>query len=458
MDIETLSRLQFGFTAGFHIIFPTLLIGLSTFLSFLYWRWLRTNDRVYLETYTLWLNVMAVVYVVAAISGVGLSAQLDNIFGGFYEKTEAALLPVRKIELLFAILLEGGCIGVMLLHCRKERSYGRFAATLLFNFGIFLTAFFIISRNSWMNTPAGVEWSNGEVIVLNHWAVLFNPSFPLRYLHMLTAGMMASAFLVMGLAAYRYLRKGPDAVALKSLKLGLTAAFLFSIVQFIVGDLHGHDVLSHQPMKVAAMEGQWETERGAAFKVFAVPDPQNEQNLYVLEIPKALSLLLTFDPNGEIQGLKEIAPEERPNVGIVFYSFRIMIAMALLMLITAIAGVWLKRRNKLESSKWFLRTAMIMTPSGLIAVIAGWVVAEVGRQPWTVYGVVKTAHTITARSHDQLLASMTIFGVTYLILSIATIVLLRFILLRDKPLVLDFRLPWTSGGAVRKRRGGEQIA
>ncbi|NOX91547.1 MAG: cytochrome ubiquinol oxidase subunit I [Gammaproteobacteria bacterium] len=428
MDIETLSRIQFGFTAGFHIIFPTLLIGLSTFLSFLYWRWLRTNDQVFLDTYTLWLNILAVVYVVAAISGIALSAQLDNVFGGFYEKAQTALIPVREVELMFAILLEGGCIGVMLLHRRKERSYGRFTATLLFNFGIFLTAFFVISRNSWMNTPTGVEWLQGEAVVLSHWAVIFNPSFPLRYFHMLIAGLMASAFLVMGLSACRYLKNGSDAVTKKSMVLGLSAAFFFTIAQFIIGHFHGHDVLTNQPVKFAAMEGQWETERGASFKVFAIPDSRNEENLYSVEIPKALSLLMTFDTNGEIKGLKEVAPEERPNVAIVFYSFRIMIVMALLMLITVVIGMRLMYQNKLESSRWFLKLAVIMVPSGLIAVISGWVVAEVGRQPWTVYGVIKTADIITAQSSDQLLMSMTIFGLSYLLMGIITIVLFRYIL------------------------------
>ena len=431
MDIETLSRLQFGFTAGFHIIFPTLLIGLSTFLSFLYWRWLRTNDQVFLDTYSLWLNILVVVYVVAAVSGVALSAQLDNVFGGFYEKAQAALVPVREYELIFAILLEGGCIGVMLFHRRKERSYGRFTATLLFNFGIFLTAFLVISRNSWMNTPTGVEWIQGEAIVLDYWAVIFNPSFPLRYLHMLTAGLMSTAFLVLGFSAYRYLKNGPDMVTKKSMVLGLTAAFFFTVIQFVVGHFHGYDVLTSQPVKFAAMEGQWETEYGASFKVFAVPDLQNERNLYSVEIPKALSLLLTSDASGEIRGLKEFPREERPNVTIMFYSFRIMIAMALLMLITVIVGMRLMYQDRLESSSWFLKSTLIMVPSGLIAVISGWIVAEVGRQPWTVYGVIKTTDIITAHSSDQLLTSMTIFGFSYLFMGITTLVLFRYILLKN---------------------------
>lgn len=438
MDIETLCRLQFGITASFHIIFPSLLIGLSTFLSFLYWRWMRTNDVSYYETYKLWLNVLLVVYLLGAISGVALSAQLDNLFGGFYESSKDALIPIREVELLMAILLEGGCIGVMLLHCRRERSKGRFAATLGFNFGIFLTAFFIISRNSWMNTPSGVEWIDGQVAVLSQWDVIFNPSFPLRYLHMLTAGMMATAFLVLGLSAYRYLKKGSSVATNASLRLGLSAACILTVAQFIIGDLHGSDVLKNQPMKIAAMEGQWETERGASFKLFAIPDEENEKNDYSIEIPYALSTILNFDPNSEVKGLKEIAPEERPNVGIVFYSFRIMIGMAILMALTAAIGFWLRKKKKLESSTWYLKMAMWMTPTGLIAVISGWIVAEVGRQPWTVYGVIPTAKTVTAQSLEQVSTSFIFFSTAYLILSVVGIIAIRMILLADKQFEFDY--------------------
>ncbi|MFC1750235.1 cytochrome ubiquinol oxidase subunit I [Pseudomonadota bacterium] len=442
MDIETLCRLQFGITASFHIIFPSLLIGLSSFLSFLYWRWMRTNDASYFESYKLWLNVLVVVYLIAAISGVALSAQLDNMFGGFYEKAEAALIPIRNVELLFAILLEGGCIGVMLLHCRNGRSKGRLAATLGFNFGIFLTAFLIISRNSWMNTPAGVEWIDGQVVLLNQWEVIFNPSFPLRYLHMLTAGMMATAFMVLGFSAYRYLKKGPSAATTASLRLGLAAACILTVVQFVVGDLHGSNVLQNQPMKIAAMEGQWETEKGASFKVFAIPDEENEKNDFSIEIPYGLSMILNFDPTSEVKGLKEIAPEERPNVGIVFYSFRIMIAMAMLMMITAAIGFWLRRKGKLETTTWYLKMAIVVAPAGLIAVIAGWIVAEVGRQPWAVYGVIPTAHTVTAQSAEQVMSSFIFFSAVYIVLTIAGILAIRAILLADKQMVLDYsRLP-----------------
>lgn len=431
MDLVTnLTRLQFGLTAGFHIIFPTLLIGLSVYLSFVYWRWMRTESSVYLDSYNLWLRVLLVIYIVAAITGVALSAQLDNLFGGFYRRLEDTLVPFRSYELIFASLLEGGCIGVMLLCTRDKRSYGRFIATLLFTFGIFLTAFFVVSRNSWMNTPAGFTWNGDHAEVFSYMQVLFNPSFPLRYLHMITAGLMASSFFIMGLSAYQLLRNKTDKVAKLGLQIGITAGLIFSISQFIIGDLHGLDVFKHQPMKIAALEGQWETEKGAGFKIFAIPDKENETNRYELEIPYALSLVLKHDIDGEIKGLKELAPNERPNVTIAFFSFRIMILMAIIMLITAIIGILIRRHGKPENKKWYLRLSLFTAPAGLIAVIAGWAAAETARQPWTIYGIVKTMQTVTTKTNEQVITSLLIFSVSYTALGIISLIIIRQILLR----------------------------
>ncbi|WP_126457087.1 cytochrome ubiquinol oxidase subunit I [Sulfuriflexus mobilis] len=427
--VANLSRLQFGLTAGFHIIFPTLLIGLSTYLCLLYWRWLRTDDRVYLDSYNLWLRLLLIIYVVAAITGVALSAQLDNLFGGFYRRLEDTLVPFRNYELIFATLLEGGCIGVMLLCTQNQRSYKRFAATLLFTFGIFLTAFFVVSRNSWMNTPAGFTWNGDHAEVFSALQVLLNPSFPLRYLHMITAGLMASSFFIMGLSAYRLLRHKGDRVARKGMHIGMTAGLIFSIAQFVIGDLHGLDVYQHQPMKIAALEGQWETERGAGFKVFALPDQKNASNRYEVEIPYALSLVIKHDPDGEVRGLKELPPAERPNVAMTFFSFRIMIAMAIIMLVTAVIGVWIRRRAEIESKTWYLRLAMLTAPAGLIAVVAGWSAAEAGRQPWTIYGIVKTVQTVTTQSNEQVIASLLIFSVSYTALGILALIAIRQVLL-----------------------------
>jgi len=431
MDLVTnLSRLQFGLTAGFHIIFPTLLIGLSAYLCLLYWRWMKTDDTVYLDSYNLWLRILLVIYIVAAITGVALSAQLDNLFGGFYRRLEDTLVPFRRYELVFATLLEGGCIGIMLLCTRDKRSYSRFIATLIFTFGVFLTTFFVVSRNSWMNTPAGFTWNGDHAEVFSYMQILFNPSFPLRYLHMITAGLMASSFFILGLSAYQLLRDKHDTVAKKGVSISITAGLIFAVAQFIVGDLHGLDVLKHQPMKIAALEGQWETEKGAGFKVFAIPDKKNETNRYEIEIPYALSFILKHDSNAEIQGLKELSPEERPNVTIAFFSFRIMILMAIIMLITAVIGAWIRRKSNPCDIKWYLRLALFTAPTGLIAVIAGWAAAETARQPWTIYGLVKTAQTVTTETNEQVITSLLIFSVSYTALGIITLILLRQLLLR----------------------------
>ena len=431
MDLViNLTRLQFGLTAGFHIIFPTLLIGLSSYLSFIYWRWLRTENPVYLDGYNLWLRILLVIYIIAAITGVALSAQLDNLFGGFYRRLEDTLVPFRSYELIFASLLEGGCIGVMLLCTKNKRSYSRLFATLLFTFGIFLTALFVVSRNSWMNTPAGFSWNGDHAEVFSYLEVLFNPSFPLRYLHMITAGLMATSFFILGLSAYQLLRNNTDRVAKTGLHIGITAGIIFSIAQFVIGDLHGLDVFKHQPMKIAALEGQWETEHGAGFKLFAIPDNNLESNHYEVEIPNALSIVLKHDINGEIKGLKEISPNDRPNVVIAFFSFRIMILMAIIMLLTAITGIWLRRHGELVNRKWYLRLTLFTAPAGLIAVIAGWAAAETARQPWTIYGLVRTMQTVTTETNPQVITSLLIFSVSYTALGIIALFMIRQILLR----------------------------
>ncbi|MCF6255398.1 MAG: cytochrome ubiquinol oxidase subunit I [Gammaproteobacteria bacterium] len=427
--VNTLSRIQFGITASYHIIFPSLLIGLSTLLTYLYGKWLQTNNHVYLVSYEFWLKLVAIVYLLAAITGVALSSQIDNVFGGFYQQLESALSPIRQIELILAIVLEGGCIGVMLFYARTQRSYGRFSATILFNIGIFLTALFVISRNSWMNTPAGIEWIDNEIHVLNYIDILFNPSFPLRYLHMIVAGLMATSFVVMGIAAFRLLKYNHDIVAIKSFNIGFKSALVFTICQFIIGDLHGLNVYKHQPLKIASMEGHWETKKGSDFILWANPSEENELNHHEIKIPYALSIILTHEINGEVLGIKEMPKNERPNISLAFYTFRIMLALSLLMLAMVLIGVIKSKSNPLHQQKWFLRIALFMSPSGLIAIIAGWIVAEVSRQPWVVYGMIKTSQTISAHSAEQIITSMITFSLLYLLLSIAAIIFVGKVIL-----------------------------
>jgi len=432
-DVVILSRIQFGATASYHIIFPSLLIGLSTLLSFLYAKWLKTNNQVYLDSYELWLKLLVIVYLSAAVTGVALSSQLDNVFGGFYSQVEQALLPIRRIELFLAIILEGGCIGVMLFYARQKRSRGRFAATLIFNLGIFLTALFVVSRNSWMNTPAGIDWIGNQAHVISYFDVLFNPSFPLRYAHMIIAGLMATSFVIMGIAAFRLLKNSSDATAIKSFTIGFKSAVVFTISQFIIGDLHGLDIHKHQPLKVAAMEGHWETGRGSDFIVWGNPDSENELNHNEIKIPNALSLILTHSMDGKVRGIKELARDERPNIPLAFYAFRVMLAMALLMLTIVIIGGVISRHRPLHQQPWFLKTTLISSPAGLIAIIAGWISAEVARQPWAVYGIIKTSDIVSTKSSEQIITSMTLLTVLYLLLSILSVYLIGKFVLRDAP-------------------------
>lgn len=430
--INTLSRLQFAVSASYHIIFPSLLIGLSTLLSFLYGRWLYTKKQVYLDNYELWLKFLVVIYFSAAITGVALSAQLDNIFGGFYTQVGAALLPIRQIELVLAIILEGGCIGVMIFYARGKRSSGRFSATLLFNAGIFLTAFFVISRNSWMNTPSGVEWVDGYAVALNYWEILFNPSFPLRYAHMMVAGLMATSFVVMGLSAYRLLRlKEGHEMNSMSFRIAFKAALVLTPCQFIVGDLHGLDVYQHQPLKIASMEGHWDTARGADLIIWARPNQEMERNDNEIVIPSALSLILTHSGNGEVLGIKELARDERPNISLAFYAFRIMIALAIVMLIFILSGVYKGKKAPLETQRGFLQASLWVAPAGLMAIIAGWIVAETARQPWTVYAVIKTSDTLSAQTSEQVINSIILLSLLYFVLSICIILILKKTLLSD---------------------------
>jgi len=430
--IGFLSRLQFGLTASYHIIFPTLLIGLSTFLSFLYWRWLRTNNEVYHESYQLWLRVLLIIYVVGAITGVALSTQIDSVFGKFYSTVDDALTPFRHYELILAVLLEGGSIGVMFLCTRNKRSYKRFAATLVFNFGILVTAFFVISRNSWMNTPAGFEWVDGLAIATNTLDIVFNPSFPLRYIHMITAGLLASAFFVIGISAYQLLKEKQHHIALQNIRFGIIAAAVLSIMQIVIGDLHGLNVYEHQPMKVAALEGHWDTEQGAGFVLFGIPDDELEMNRHEVKIPYALSLLLEHDTKATVKGLKEIPQQDRPNVAISFYSFRIMLTMAFLMLFTALTGLWLLRRGNIQNRTGFLRWSVLMLPSGLLAVITGWTAAETARQPWVVYNMLRTSQSLTADSSGQVMFSLVVFLIGYTLLTLATVYCLQRVINQNR--------------------------
>ena len=389
MDIDpvVLARLQFGATASFHILFPCLIIGLSSYLAVLELLWLRTGHTMYRTLFDFWIRPFAVVFVIGVATGVVLSFQLDTAFGGFYEHTVDVLVPIRRVEFINAMLLEAGCFGVMVWGRPYVGRRLHLAATLIVTLGVYVSVFCVLSRNSWMQTPAGYLLTDGELRLADWQAAVFNPSFPYRFAHMVGAAWTSTAFVVLGVFAAILLRSPGHVMASRGLRAAVIAGALLVPLQMLSGDLHGLNTRDHQPIKLAAMEGLWHTTRGAPLVPFAVPDPATETNRLALEIPNLASLILTHDPDGELLGLSEVPRHERPNVPIVFYSFRIMVACGLLMLVVAVTGLLLLLRQRLTKSSWYLRLCCWSAPAGLIATIAGWCVTEAGRQPWVVYGV-----------------------------------------------------------------------
>lgn len=414
MDAVLLSRLQMAFTLSYHILFPTLTIGLAWFLLILELRWLRRGELALLLLYRFWSKIFALCFGMGVVSGVVLSYEFGTNFAPFTAITGNVIGPLMSYEVLSAFFLEAGFLGVMLFGHNRVPPWLHGFATLMVALGTLMSAFWILAANSWMQTPAGAELIDGRFVVSDWWAVIFNPSFPYRFTHMLVASLLTTAFVVLGVSAWQWRQQqaGTD----RALKLALLIALLAAPLQIVLGDLHGLQVKRDQPIKLAAMEGVWDDERGAPLLLFALPDRQAERNQYELGIPNLASLILTHDRDGEIRGLKSVPPEQRPNVGLVFWSFRVMVGTGLLMLVFALWGGWrCLRKRLLDDSRW-LRLAPWLIPSGFVATLAGWWVAEVGRQPWLVYGVLATRDGASAVPAERVLESLLLFVTVYSLL------------------------------------------
>jgi cytochrome d ubiquinol oxidase subunit I len=416
VDYILLARLQFGITASIHIIFPSLIIGLVIYLSVLEILWLKTKREIYLIQYQFWLKPFAILFVVGLITGVVLSYQLDAIFSDFYHKTINILIPIRKLEFANAMLLEAGCFGIMIWGWQRVGNRLHLLATLMVTLGVLVSVNCILARNSWMQTPSGFSLIDGQLLLKDQLAAILNPSFPYRLLHMIGAALLSTAFFVMGISAWFLLKRHHQEFARFNLAIALPLIEILVLLQLISGDLHGLNTRDHQPIKLAAIEGLWDTTEGAPMVVFGIPDQALERNHYAVEIPKLASLIITHQVNGRITGLKEVPKEERPYVPVVFFSFRIMVAMGLLMLVVGTTGVVLQLKNRLYDCRWFLLIACGMLPSGLIATIAGWWVTEAGRQPWVVYGLIKTAEVVNPLSASHIIKSLCFIGIVYGIL------------------------------------------
>lgn len=416
MDFSTLdlARIQFAFTVSFHIVFPAITIGLASFIAVLEGLWLKTGDSVYLALCRYWTRVFALCFAMGVVSGVVMSYQFGTNWSAFSNFAGSITGPLLTYEVLSAFFLEAGFLGVMLFGWQRVGARAHFAATLAVAAGTVISMFWILSSNSWMQTPAGYRIEAGRVVPEDWMAIVFNPSFPHRFLHMALAVFIASMLLVAATSAWHLLRQREHRPMRISLRMAIIALCALAPVQALVGDALGLNTLTHQPAKIAAIEGLWETGRGGTgLTLFGWPDMQAETTRHAIRIPHLGSLILTHSWEGEIPGLKQFAPEDRPNSTIVFWSFRVMVGLGILMIILAFAGLWLIQRGRIHVSRPFLRCAVAMGPAGLVALLAGWITTEVGRQPWVVYGLMRTADGISPVTHQQLSVSLFLFVMVY---------------------------------------------
>jgi cytochrome bd ubiquinol oxidase subunit I len=414
-----LSRIQFGFVMSFHIIFPAFTIGLASWLAFLAGMYLKTRRTLWRELYLFWLKIFAVSFALGVVSGIVMSFQFGTNWAKLSERAGNILGPLLAYEVLTAFFLEATFLGVMLFGWRRVSPRLHFFATCMVALGTLVSTFWIISANSWMHTPTGYEIVNGTFEAVDWLSIVFNPSFPVRLVHMTLAAFITTCFVIGGVSAVYLLKDRHREGATLMLKLAVGFAAITVPLQILVGDLHGLKVHEHQPVKLAAIEGHWETQRGAPLILFAWPDQQQERNRYEVAVPKLGSLIITHDLNGEIAGLKSVPPEERPPVAPVFFSFRVMVAIGVLMLATVIWSAVAWRRGTLARSKGLLRAWMCMTPAGFVAVLAGWYTTEIGRQPYVIYGLMRTSEAASVVNAASVATSLVAFGTVYLFVFVA---------------------------------------
>jgi cytochrome d ubiquinol oxidase subunit I len=424
-DALLLARAQFGLNIGFHILFPTLSIALAWYLFGFRLKYQLTRDPAWLATYRLWLKIFALTFAMGVPTGVVMSFQFGTNWPKYMTTVGAIAGPLLSYEVLVAFFLEASFLGIMLFGMNRVPAWLHLFATAMVGIGTNLSAFWILALNSWMHTPAGHAFADGQWVAQDWWKVIFNPSFPYRLTHMLIASGLTASFVVAGLSAWRLLRARFDTSAAKTLRVALLVAAGLVPVQIFVGDRHGLNTLQHQPAKIAAMEAIWHTERGAPMVLFAIPNEELQRNDYSIELPYGASLILKHDPKGELKGLNEF-PNEHPPVIPVFFAFRVMVGMGMLMLLVSWFGVWRTRKGR-AAPAWLLWVFAGFTFSGWIATLAGWIVTEVGRQPWIVYGVLRTADAVGNATGAQLGASLTGYAVTYSVLFIAYLVVITYL-------------------------------
>jgi len=431
MDVEALmlSRLQFAFTIAFHIIFPSFTIGLASFLAVLEGLWLATRNEVFKTLYVFWVKIFAISFGMGVVTGVVMSYQLGANWSAFSALAAPVIGPLLAFEVLTAFFLEASFLGIMLFGWKKVGPGLHFTATLMVAVGTLISAFWIISANSWMQYPTGFAHTpEGGLIATDWMAVIFSPSFPARLAHMCLAAYLTTALVIGAASAWRLLRRPEEPESQMSLRMAVGMFAIVAPLQLVVGDISGKDVLRLQPAKLAAIEAFWETKAEQAFHIAAWPDRATESNRWEISIPRAGSLVTAGSADAEVKGLKAFAPEDRPPVAIVFWSFRVMVGLGVLMIALGVWGAWLCWRDAPERSRAFLRACLTMGPAGFVAVICGWIVAEVGRQPWVITGVMRTADGVSPVGAGQVSASLLGFLVVYaIIFSVGLLYILRLI-------------------------------
>ncbi|MCW8278431.1 cytochrome ubiquinol oxidase subunit I [Pseudomonas sp. PCH199] len=430
------ARAQFAITISFHIVLAAFTLGLANFLMVLEGLWLWRGQKIYLDVYLYWLKVFALNVAVGTASGLILEYQFGLNWSRLSTQAGDILGPLMFYEVLAAFFLEAGFLGIMLFGLKKVGPRIHFFATCAVALGSLISAFWILSANSWMQTPAGyVIGADGRLIAENWWAIIFNPSFPYRLAHMTFAALLGSATLVAGFSAWQLLKAPQNPRARLQFSMALWTIAVFSPLQIVVGDLHGQHSLKFQPQKVAAIEASWTRPvegAGEPLRLFAIPDMAERRNHWEVAIPRVGSLYLRHDLSGTIAALDEFPAEDIPPVPVVFFAFRFMVGLGLLMIGQGLTSLVLRWRLRLYTARWMLRGCVLMAPAGFLAMVNGWVVTEVGRQPFTVYGVLRTAESLSSVSRQQVLGSTWMILVFYLLIfGVGLGVLLR--ILREPP-------------------------
>jgi cytochrome d ubiquinol oxidase subunit I len=455
LDALLLARIQFAFTVSFHIVFPSLTIGLASYLAVLEGLHLRTGRRVYLDMYEFWLRPFSLAFGMGVISGLVMAFQFGTAWSGFSRFAGSVTGPLLAYEVMSAFFLEAGFLGVMLFGRSRVGPRLHFVSTVMVAVGTLISTTWILASNSWMQTPQGHAIVDGRVVPLDWMSIIFNPSFPYRLVHMSIGAFLSTALLVGAAAAWQMLRGRKDEFVLRMQRMAIAMILCTAPLQALVGDAHGLNTVKYQPAKIAAMEGHWRAERngdGVPLLLFGLPDAGQERTHAAIGIPHLGSLILTHSWSGEIDGLSSFPKEDRPNAAIVFWTFRVMVGLGTLMIALGVLGAWLLRQRRSHLSRTFLRISVAMGPSGFVAILAGWMTTEIGRQPWVVYGVMRTAEALGPAPAQHLATTLAMLMVLYLIIfSVGTTQLVRSLARGAPAQVPSIRRPHVDSAPLTNR-------